>query len=68
MIQAAIVSGCSVYDLRGISNTLDSTDHLFGLVSFKLGSGGFAQEYVGEWDFDIRKVWARAFRFYQSHA
>jgi lipid II:glycine glycyltransferase (peptidoglycan interpeptide bridge formation enzyme) len=65
MIKSAIESGCSVYDLRGISNTLDSSDHLFGLVSFKLGSGGFAQEYVGEWDYVIRKLWARAFSIYQ---
>ena len=65
MITSAIASGCSVFDLRGISNTLDSSDHLFGLVSFKLGSGGFAQEYVGEWDYVIRKSWARAFSFYQ---
>ena len=65
MIQSAIESGCRVYDLRGISNTLDSSDHLFGLVSFKLGSGGFAQEYVGEWDYVIRKSWARAFSIYQ---
>lgn len=65
MIKTAIQSGCSVYDLRGISNTLDSSDHLFGLVSFKLGSGGFAQEYVGEWDYVIRKSWARAFSIYQ---
>lgn len=65
MIKAAIASGCSVYDLRGISNTLESSDHLFGLVSFKLGSGGFAQEYVGEWDFVIRKSWSRAFSIYQ---
>ena len=65
MIQSAIQSGCSVYDLRGISNTLDTSNHLFGLVSFKLGSGGFAQEYVGEWDCVIRKSWARAFSIYQ---
>ncbi len=66
MITAARTKGCATYDLRGISNTLDPGNHLFGLVTFKLGSGGFAQEYVGEWDFNIRKVWARAFRFYQS--
>ncbi len=65
MIKSAIGSGCSVYDLRGISNTLERSDHLFGLVSFKLGSGGYAQEYVGEWDYVIRKSWARAFSIYQ---
>ncbi len=68
MITAAKTKGCAIYDLRGISNTLDPHNHLFGLVTFKLGSGGFAQEYVGEWDREIRKVWARAFRFYQSRS
>lgn len=66
MIGTAREKGCTTYDLRGISNTLDPENHLFGLVTFKLGSGGYAQEYVGEWDLEIRKLWARAFRFYQS--
>lgn len=65
MIKRAISAGCNVYDLRGISNTLDSNDPLFGLVTFKLGSGGYAQEYVGEWDYPIRAVWSRAFSIYQ---
>lgn len=66
MITTALDKGCLTYDLRGISNTLNPSNHLFGLVTFKLGSGGYAQEYVGEWDFQIRKLWARAFQLYQS--
>jgi lipid II:glycine glycyltransferase (peptidoglycan interpeptide bridge formation enzyme) len=66
MIQAASEMGCDTYDLRGISNTLDPDNHLFGLINFKLGSGGYVQEYVGEWDFEIRKMWARAFKWYQK--
>jgi lipid II:glycine glycyltransferase (peptidoglycan interpeptide bridge formation enzyme) len=66
MIKTAYESGCRTYDMRGISDTLDSSNHLFGLVQFKLGSGGYAQEYVGEWDLDVRKVWARAYRTYAS--
>ena len=66
MIQTASELGCDTYDLRGISNTLDPDNHLFGLINFKLGSGGYVQEYVGEWDFDIRKLWARAFAWYQK--
>ncbi len=68
MITTAKSKGCTTYDLRGISHTLDPNNHLFGLLTFKLGTGGFAQEYVGEWDFDIRRLWARAFRFYQSRS
>jgi len=66
MIQAAHARGCRIYDLRGISDTLDPKNHLFGLLQFKLGSGGYAQEYVGEWDMVLRPTWARAFELYQS--
>ncbi len=65
MITRAHETGCRVYDLRGISDTLDPDNHLIGLVRFKVGSGGFAQEYVGEWDYPLRAVWARAFAAYQ---
>jgi lipid II:glycine glycyltransferase (peptidoglycan interpeptide bridge formation enzyme) len=66
MITRAHDEGCDVYDLRGISDTLDPDDHLHGLVKFKLGSGGYAQEYAGEWDYVTRPLWARAYRTYQS--
>lgn len=66
MIKAAQENGCRTYDMRGISDTLDQGNHLFGLVQFKLGSGGYAQEYVGEWDLDVRRAWARAYRAYAA--
>ena len=66
MISDAHAAGCSIYDLRGISDTLNPANHLYGLVQFKVGTGGFAQEYVGEWDRTLRPVWARAFKAYQS--
>jgi lipid II:glycine glycyltransferase (peptidoglycan interpeptide bridge formation enzyme) len=66
MIKTAHENGCRTYDMRGISDTLDQGNHLFGLVQFKLGSGGYAQEYVGEWDLDVRTVWARAYRAYAA--
>ena len=66
MITRAHEAGCRVYDLRGISATLDPKNHLIGLVRFKVGSGGYAQEYVGEWDFALRPMWARAFAAYQK--
>jgi lipid II:glycine glycyltransferase (peptidoglycan interpeptide bridge formation enzyme) len=66
MISDAHAAGCDVYDLRGIADTLNPEDHLFGLVQFKLGTGGHAQEYVGEWDFVLRRSWAKAFSLYQS--
>lgn len=66
MIQDAHALGCTVYDLRGIADTLDPEHHLFGLVQFKLGTGGYAQEYAGEWDYVLRPLWARGFQAYQG--
>lgn len=66
MISDAHGLGCTVYDLRGIADTLDPEHHLSGLIQFKVGTGGFAQEYVGEWDHELRPLWAKAFRAYQS--
>ena len=66
MITLAHASGCSIYDLRGIADTLNPDDHLFGLVQFKVGTGGFAQEYLGEWDYILRNVWAKGYGLYQA--
>lgn len=66
MMLDALESGAAVYDLRGISNTLDPEDHLFGLIQFKLGTGGFAQEYLGEWDYALRPAMSWAFEQYMA--
>ncbi|CAM5309518.1 peptidoglycan bridge formation protein FemAB [Streptomyces narbonensis] len=42
MLRDAYAMGATVYDLRGISDSLDETDHLFGLIQFKVGTGGEA--------------------------
>ncbi|MCF2532179.1 lipid II:glycine glycyltransferase FemX [Yinghuangia soli] len=66
MLRDAYALGASVYDLRGISDTLDENDHLFGLIQFKLGTGGQAVEYLGEWDFPLNKVLHKALDMYMS--
>ncbi|MEV4191309.1 lipid II:glycine glycyltransferase FemX [Streptomyces toxytricini] len=66
MLRDAYALGASVYDLRGISDTLDENDHLFGLIQFKVGTGGEAVEYVGEWDFPLNKVLHKALDIYMS--
>jgi lipid II:glycine glycyltransferase (peptidoglycan interpeptide bridge formation enzyme) len=66
MLKTALSEGADVYDMRGISDTLDQKNHLFGLIQFKLGTGGYAQEYVGEWDYVLSPIWAKAFDFYMS--
>jgi lipid II:glycine glycyltransferase (peptidoglycan interpeptide bridge formation enzyme) len=54
MLSDAHAGGARVYDLRGISDTLDPADPLFGLLRFKTGLGGDAVEMVGEWDYPLR--------------
>lgn len=66
MLQHAHASGCQVYDMRGIANTIDPADHLFGLVQFKVGTGGYAQELAGEFDMILRPTWAWAYRQVRS--
>ena len=66
MITDAHAAGCHLYDLRGISDTLDPADPLIGLVQFKVGTGGRVNELLGEWDLVLRPLWAKAFAFYQS--
>lgn len=66
MLQDAYKLGASVYDLRGISDSLDEGDHLFGLIQFKVGTGGEAAEYLGEWDFPLNKLLHKALDMYMS--
>jgi vancomycin resistance protein VanK len=64
MIRTALAEGCEVYDLRGITPTLDTDDPHLGLIQFKVGTGGHAVEYVGEWDLPLRPTLYRAFDLY----
>lgn len=66
MITDSLASGCTIYDLRGISDNLTAGDHLLGLVQFKVGTGGYAQEYVGEWDYVLRPLWNKAYEAYRA--
>ena len=64
MIRAALAAGAEVYDLRGITDTLDAEDPHVGLVQFKVGTGGEAVEYAGEWDLPLNGLLYRAFDTY----
>ncbi|RIQ20708.1 lipid II:glycine glycyltransferase FemX [Jiangella rhizosphaerae] len=66
MMQDALSEGCSVYDLRGITDTLSEDDPHAGLIRFKLGTGGQAVEYLGEWDLPISRVLYSAFDLYMK--
>ncbi|MEJ7755159.1 MAG: peptidoglycan bridge formation glycyltransferase FemA/FemB family protein [Nocardioidaceae bacterium] len=64
MIRDAMAAGATVYDLRGITDTLDADDSHIGLIQFKVGTGGEAVEYAGEWDLPINRVLYAAFAAY----
>lgn len=66
MLRDAHALGASVYDLRGIGDSLEDTDQLFGLIQFKVGTGGEAAEYLGEWDFPLNKFLHKALDIYMS--
>jgi lipid II:glycine glycyltransferase (peptidoglycan interpeptide bridge formation enzyme) len=66
MIRDALASGATVYDLRGITDTLDDSDPHFGLIQFKLGTGGEAVEYLGEWDLPLNRLLFKAFEAYMG--
>lgn len=66
MIRDALAAGCDVYDLRGITPTLDVDDPHVGLVQFKVGTGGQAVRYVGEWDLPLRPLVYRTFDLYMK--
>jgi vancomycin resistance protein VanK len=64
MVRDALAAGADVYDLRGITDTLASDDPHLGLVQFKVGTGGEAVEYAGEWDLPLNRAIYKAFELY----
>jgi lipid II:glycine glycyltransferase (peptidoglycan interpeptide bridge formation enzyme) len=64
MMRDALAAGASIYDMRGITDTLAEEDPHIGLIRFKVGTGGDAVEYLGEWDLPINRVLHRAFTMY----
>ncbi len=58
--------GAAVYDLRGITDTLQDSNHLLGLLRFKVGTGGEAVEYLGEWDFPLNRLLHKALDLYMA--
>jgi lipid II:glycine glycyltransferase (peptidoglycan interpeptide bridge formation enzyme) len=66
MIRDALDVGADVYDLRGITDTLEADDPHVGLIQFKVGTGGEAVEYAGEWDLPLNPLIYRAFSLYMQ--
>jgi hypothetical protein len=57
---AFVAARPSVYSFRGITDSLEESNHLLGLLRFKVGAGGEAVEYLGEWDFPRNRLLHRA--------
>jgi lipid II:glycine glycyltransferase (peptidoglycan interpeptide bridge formation enzyme) len=66
MITDAKAAGATVYDLRGITDTVDADDPHAGLIQFKVGTGGEAVEYLGEWDLPLNRLLYKVFSVYMS--
>jgi vancomycin resistance protein VanK len=66
MLRDAMSVGATVYDLRGITDTLDPDDPHAGLIQFKVGTGGEAVEHAGEWDLPLRPLLYKAFQLAMS--
>ncbi|MCW2804984.1 MAG: hypothetical protein JWN06_3201 [Propionibacteriaceae bacterium] len=66
MIKDAAEAGATVYDLRGITDSVDSEDPHLGLIQFKVGTGGEAVEYLGEWDLPLNPILYKAFDLYMK--
>lgn len=64
MVRDARDHGARVYDMRGITETVDAQDPHIGLIRFKTGTGGYAVEYAGEWDLPLNRLLYRAFLTY----
>lgn len=64
MIRDALAAGARTYDLRGITPGLGADDPEIGLIQFKVGTGGRAISYIGEWDRAINPLLHKAFNLY----
>ncbi len=66
MIRDAMAAGATAYDMRGITETLDPDDSHVGLIQFKVGTGGEAVEYLGEWDLPLNRALHLGFTQYMK--
>jgi len=60
-MRRARAAGCTLYDLWGAPDQLDSADPMWGVYRFKLGLGGELARGLGAWDFPARKGLYRLF-------
>ncbi|MFB7174650.1 lipid II:glycine glycyltransferase FemX [Streptomyces sp. NPDC056254] len=56
MMRDAHALGADEYDMRGVPSTLDPGERSFGLLRWKLGTGGHVVETLGEWEIPMDGV------------
>jgi lipid II:glycine glycyltransferase (peptidoglycan interpeptide bridge formation enzyme) len=66
MMRDALGAGATVYDMRGITDTVEADDPHAGLLQFKVGTGGQAVEYLGEWDLVLNRSLYTAFMLWMK--
>ncbi|MGR6999084.1 peptidoglycan bridge formation glycyltransferase FemA/FemB family protein [Yinghuangia aomiensis] len=66
MIRDAHARGLPVYDMRMVSPVIDPGDPRFGVLRWKLGTGGHVVENVGEWEFGPNAALHKAFQVYMA--
>ncbi len=66
MMRDSLAAGATVYDLRGITNTVAQDNAHIGLIRFKVGTGGEAVRLAGEWDLPLNRLLYAAFDLYMK--
>lgn len=64
MMRDCLAEGMEFYNLRGVGSTLDPQHPMFGLLRFKIGTGGEVVEYPGEYDYVLNRCLDAGLRFY----
>lgn len=65
-IEDSLAAGCRWYDLGGLSPSLDPDSPLAGLTRFKTTMGADVVQTLGEWDYPVNPLLAKAFNLYMS--
>jgi len=65
-IEDSLAAGCYWYDLGGLSPSLDPEYPLAGLTRFKTTMGADVVQTLGEWDYAVNPLLAKAFNLYMS--
>ncbi|MCS1351473.1 peptidoglycan bridge formation glycyltransferase FemA/FemB family protein [Mechercharimyces sp. CAU 1602] len=66
MISDAHEKGATVFDFRSMSPVLDPATSSYDELTFLLGAGGVACEYIGEWDYPLHPMLHWAFEMYMK--